>query len=577
MNYRKSIIAVVAILLSLVTASVSAFTIDRQFAGYWVEKDLDTRRGWGLEYIPTGPEAGVIFMAGFVYNDMGEAFWVSGVEPVVPGEFEVSIKLNTVKGGVFGPEAGNPVNDNENWGTMNIEFMDCNNAKFTWTDTPFGSGDNPFEPISNVTRGNTVDKCVYQKPFTACPAFSTPAASERTCVLSGTYLQDITLTNDTLWVLSGGVFIGEKDAMDNDYVLTIEAGTRIIGAGADTDLLVISRGSKIIAQGQPYAPIVLSGPKTASDGAAPGDWGGLAINGFAPLNTCDTPPCTALGEGDSGTYGGVDPHDSSGIIRYFRVQFAGKLFSDENELNGISLQGVGDGTVFEYVQVHGTSDDGFEWYGGTVNGKYLVATFAEDDSFDWTMGYSGKLQFGIIKQNQDETVGTDRGMELDNLEQNNDATPRAQPQVANLTIIGRPNTLGINPRRGTGGNFTNMIVTGFNTCLNIDSAATFAAAGTPANLTGVLTFENTIFDCATNFAVDGSDPWTTADFINAQEGNEEIDSNLNGVLPPAGASYLSGKNMDPEKFDDFFDKVDWAGAVRSADAAWYHGWTIFVD
>lgn len=578
MKYRNSLLAVVAVLLSMVSVSAGAFTIDRQLDGYWVEKDLDSRRGWGLQYIATGPEQGVIFMAGFVYDDVGEAFWVSGSANVAPGQFEVSIPLITVKDGVWGPEAGNPVNDNENWGTMNIEFMDCNNAEFTWTNTPFGNGDNPFEPILNVVKGSQNDKCVYQKPFDSCPAFSTPAATPRTCILSGTYNQDITLTNNTIWVLSGGVFIGDKDATDNDSVLTIEAGTRIIGSGG-IDLLVISRGSKIIAEGQPHAPIVFSGPRTVGEGATAGDWGGLVINGFAPINTCSTPPCTALGEGNSGTFGGDDPYDSSGVLRYVRVQFAGIKFTDEDELNGIALQGVGSGTVVDYVQVHRNADDGIEFFGGTVNARHLILTDIQDDSIDWTMGYSGGIQYALVKQLQDEAIETDRGMELDNLEQDNDATPRAQPRVANITFIGKPSKLGINPRRGTGGNFTNMVVTGFKDCLDIDSAATFTAAGTPANLTGVLTFENTIFDCGNSFveADEGGEPWTTADFINAQTGNEEIASNLTNVYPPEGASYLSGKDIDPMKFGEFFEKVDWAGAVRSADSAWHYNWTIFVD
>ncbi|MDZ4728758.1 MAG: hypothetical protein SH820_02305 [Xanthomonadales bacterium] len=569
--------AVMAVLLSFISASVSAFTIDRQLDGYWVEKDLDTRRGWGLQYIPVGPEQGAIFMAGFVYDTAtGAPTWVSGSAIVVPGQFEVSIVLNSVKDGVFGPEAGSPVNDNNNWGTMNIEFMDCNNAEFSWTNTPYGSGDNPFEPILQVTKGSENDKCVYQQPFTACPAFSTAAATPRTCVLTGTYTDDITLTNNTIWVLSGGVFIGAKDATNNSNTLTVEAGTRIVGSGG-IDLLVVSRGSKIVAEGQPHAPIVFSGPLTVSEGASSGDWGGLVINGYAPINTCTTPPCTAVGEGNSGTYGGDDPSDSSGVLRYVRVQFAGILFTDTDELNGIALQGVGNGTVIDYVQVHRNADDGIEFFGGTVNAKHLILTDIQDDSIDWTQGYSGNIQYAIVKQIQDLAVETDRGMELDNLEQNNDASPRARPHIANVTLLGRTGELGINPRRGTGGNFTNMIVTGFSTCMNIDSAATFTAAGTPAALTGVLTFENTLFNCTTNFAEDAADPWTTASFIAAQAGNETINPGLTGVYPPDGAAYTGGKTIDSEKFGEFFDKVDWAGAVRSADSAWHYNWSIFVD
>ena len=319
--------------------------------------------------------------------------------------------------------------------------------------------------------------------------------------------------------------------------------------------------------------------KRLARGASSGDWGGLVINGFAPLNTCTTPPCTAVGEGNSGTYGGDDESDSSGVLRYVRVQFAGIKFTDEDELNGIALQGVGNGTVVDHVQVHRNADDGIEFFGGTVNAKHLILTDIEDDSIDWTQGYSGNIQYAIVKQIQDETVDTDRGMELDNLEQNNDATPRAQPRLANITLLGKAGELGINPRRGTGGNFTNMIVSDFSNCLDIDSSATFAAAGTPANLTGVLTFENTIFNCNTNFVEgdEGGEPWTTQSFIDAQAGNQEINPQLDGVYPPADAAYLEGQMIDPMKFGEFFDKVDWAGAVRSADSAWHYNWSIFVD
>jgi len=229
------------------------------------------------------------------------------------------------------------------------------------------------------------------------------------------------------------------------------------------------------------------------------------------------------------------------------------------------------------VQVHRNADDGIEFFGGTVNAKHLILTEIQDDSIDWTQGYSGNIQYAIVKQSQDSAVETDRGMEMDNLEQNNDASPRARPSIANVTLLGKSGKLGMNPRRGTGGNFTNMIVTGFGTCLNIDNASTFAAAGTPSALAGVLTIQNTLFNCTTNFAEDAADPWTTASFIAAQAGNETVNPNLSGVYPPAGAAYTKGKKMDPAKFGDFFDKVEWAGAVRSADSAWHYNWSIFVD
>jgi hypothetical protein len=123
-----------------------------------------------------------------------------------------------------------------------------------------------------------------------------------------------------------------------------------------------------------------------------------------------------------------------------------------------------------------------------------------------------------------------------------------------------------------------MIVTNFDRCINIDSSATFAAVGTPPNnLTGVLTIENTLVGCPTNFAVDAADPWTTASWFNSQPGNAEQDPQLDGIYPPADASYLSGYHLDTEVFGEFFDFVDWIGAVRDAGSAWHHNWSIFVD
>jgi len=580
MKFRKSSLMVMVTLLMLgITSPLLALTIDSQFDGQWNEFGAGARRGWNVQYLEQGPEQGVVFLVGFVYDDAGNPFWVNGAGSVVPGQFKVTVPLELVEGGAFGPEVGNPVTTNPDWGTMEITFNDCNNAEFSWTSPNVGDGTLDLQPVLKIVnaKGSTNDRCVYQKPFTACPAFSTPAALPRTCVLSGTYTQDIHLTNDITWVLSGGVFIGGKDATNNSNTMYVEAGTRIIGSGG-IDLLVISRGAKIIAEGQPYAPIVFSSPKTVSEGAQTGDWGGIVINGFAPINTCDTQPCTALGEGDSGTYGGDNPNDSSGVLRYVRVQYSGYKFTDTNELNGIAFQGVGNGTEVEYLQVHAGADDGMEFFGGTVNLKHIIVTVPGDDGLDWTQGYSGNIQYAIVKQTEDQTVDEDSGMEMDNLDLNNDATPRAQPRIANVTLIGRAGELGMMIRRGTGANFSNMIVTNFANCINIDSASTFTAAGTPPNnLTGVLTMENTLINCANNFVVDPTDPWTTQAWFDAQPGNAEQNPQLNGVFPPPNANYLTGYNLDPTVFDSFFDKTEYIGAVRNEDSAWFYNWSIFLD
>ena len=583
--YRKTALLLTGLiaLLAGTSSNVLAFNIDRGVEGYWWQPELDARRGWSFQYLKTGPEQGQLFLTGFVYDADGNANWVTGNAVVIPGQFEVDITLILLDGGSIGPETGTPVVIDDNWANLNIVFNSCSSADFSFRGDDLTDFEAEFDTFLSLVGGAGEDVCVYQKEFESCPAFSTPANFDRTCVLSGTYTEDITLTNDTLWVLNGGVFIGNKaaigDPVTNDNAIYIEAGTRIVGSGG-ADALIISRGSRIVAEGLPHAPIVMSGSKTVSEGAAAGDWGGLVINGAAPLNTCDAALCEAVGEGDSGAYGGDDPYDNSGILKYLRVQFAGNKITDEDELNGIAFQGVGSGTVVDYVQVHRNADDGIEFFGGTVNAKHLILTDIEDDSLDWTQGYQGKIQYVLIQQIPDDTVDTDRGMELDNLEQNNDALPRSGAKMANFTLLGKAGKLGINPRRGTGGNFSNFIVSDFRNCLDIDSSATFSAAGTPTALTGVLTMENTIMNCDTNFVEndeDTPDPWSTQSFFDAQPGNSEINPMLDGAFPPADAPYLQGFHLDPMVYDDFFEDVDWIGAFRSRDSAWHYNWSEFVN
>jgi hypothetical protein len=562
--------------------NVFAFVIGSNIEGYWWQAD-NSRRGWAFQYLKTGPEVGVLFVTGFVFDNDGNQLWLSGNKTIVDGQYDVDIELLRLEGGTFGPGEGTPTQ--EVWGSLNVVFNSCSSADFSFSSPTITDFEAEFTQLRSIVGGTNEGICVYQNEFAGCPAFSTPASEDRTCVLQGTYTQDITLTNDTYWVLNGGVFIGEKAAIGdpvptNGPTLYVEAGTRIIGAGGSNNALYVQRGARIVAQGQPNAPIVMTGGKTASEGASSGDWGGLVINGAAPLNTCDTGVCEALGEGDSGAYGGDNPTDNSGVLNYVRVQFAGEKINDEDELNGIAFQGVGSGTVVDYVQVHRNADDCIEFFGGTVNVKHLVLTDCEDDSLDWTQGYQGNIQYVLIRQIDDETVDTDRGMELDNLEQNFEASPRSGAVMANFTIIGKAGELGANPRRGTGGNFSNFIFTGFSSCINIDDDATFNAAGTPpfpAGLTGVLTMENTIVNCPTNFVESGSDPWSTQVFFDSQPGNMEMNPNLDGVFPPANAGYLQGFNLDPAVYGDFFDHVDWIGAFYSRDSAWIWNWTEFYN
>ncbi len=576
-NWFHSLVMGLALLL--LANAVQADYLDSWIDGFYFEAGAGARRGVGLTYLPTGPEAGMVFAAFYTYDETtGKPFWVTGTGVVHAGEYSVEIPLILVEGGSFGATVGNPVTTDQNWGTATLTMNSCSDFTWSWTSGNVADGSLTEASVQDLITGVPNSQCVYQQAFSACPSFAVAGVDPRTCIINGgEYTQDLHLTNNTTWVLNGAVFIGTKDNPNNTNALYIEPGTRIVGV--DLSLLGILRGAKIFAEGVPFAPIVMTGPNTASDPINPGrsgDWGGLTINGTAPINTCGTfGECVAQGEGESGPYGGNDDNDSSGVLRYVRVQFAGILFTDTNELNGVAFQGVGRGTVVENLQVHANGDDGFEFFGGTVNARNLVITGAEDDSVDWTQGWSGRLQNVLVVQASDITIGSDRGIEADNLEANNDAERRAKPWIANATFIGRSDTTGATFRRGTGVKLTNAIFTGFGKCIDIDSASTFTNAGTPPNgLSGNLTVENTIINCGTSFVEETGDPWTVQSWFEAQNGNMAMDPGLMGVFPPAGASYTKGFPIDMASFDPFFQNYEHIGAFSSAAAAWTHGWTL---
>lgn len=566
-------------------SAAQAINVDALFEGQWYRTDIDGGQGWSLDYMKIGPEKGSFFVSGYVYDDNGTPFWVVGQDSdVQAGESTLNFDLLTVTGGSFDGASSRAV---ESFGTMTMEVNTCRSisVNITGIDSTFVAQTtssfelSPFDEITGFPRD--IASCPYQEPFTSCPSFATPAQQPKTCIVQGTLTGDVTFTNNANWVLNGGVFVGEDGGTAGN--LTIEPGTRVLGVSGN-DFLAVQRGSKIFAEGTPQAPIVFTGPFNASaPEAGAGNWGGLVISGRAPLNICDDSvpfgQCEAVGEGGSGLYGGDDPFDSSGVLKYVRIQFGGFRINDEDELNGLAVQGVGSGTVLDYIQVHANEDDGVEFYGGTANAKHVLLTGIKDDSLDWTHGWQGKIQYLIVKQDPDAANVKERGIEADNFEDNNEATPRSMPMIANATFIGGPSddktTTGMVLRRGTGANFTNVIVTGFEKCLDLDSGATFAAAGTPDNLTGTLTMENTVISCDVNFEEEDGDAFTVQAFFEAQNGNVVADPALNNIYPTANTP--AGMMMDAEKWGAFFDKVTYRGAIKDKATAWTNGWTEFLD
>ena len=414
---------------------------------------------------------------------------------------------------------------------------------------------------------------------TPAPPAPTEPAGPAVEIVSGSISADVTWTADTDYLLQGAVFVA------SGATLTIEPGTQIFGESATTGALIVSRGGRIVADGTAAAPIVMTSDRPDGERAR-GDWGGLIINGSAPLNI---PGGTAEGEGDSGEYGGSLPNDDSGVLRYVRVEFAGAEFSPDNELNGIAFQGVGNGTTVDFIQVHFNKDDGVEFFGGTVDAKHVVCTAIADDSFDWTDGWTGRGQFWIAQQRGDDA---DQGIEADNNGENNDLTPRSDPTLYNLTLIGDPDTdqgnesdIGMLLREGTAGEIANAIVIGFKeTGLDIDNAATYAGAAS-----GALMVRNSIFHNNLEGAFDddsGEDPapsFSTRDFAAAATALVEVDPMLADPYnhealdcrprDTSPALLTAGVALPPN--DGFFDPVTYIGACGPEDD-WFLGWTTFA-
>ncbi len=388
-------------------------------------------------------------------------------------------------------------------------------------------------------------------------------------ILEGKITGNLTLKADREHVLRGAVYV------ENDATLTIEPGTTIFGEGVSNGTLIIARGSRIMAEGTPDAPIVFT--SDALEGSrGRGQWGGLIINGRAPSNQGIT-----FGEGDTGAFGGNNPTDSSGVLKYVRVEFAGIEFSPDNELNGIAFQGVGSGTVVNYVQVHFNQDDGIEMFGGTVNIKHALVTGARDDSFDWTDGWTGKGQFWIAQQRGDEA---DNGFENDNSSKNNDATPRSAPTIYNATLIGDPqgptSDTGMLIREGAAGIYRNIIVHGFKNKagLDIDNASTIAQANS-----GNLTIQNTIFsnNQPGNFAEPDEDFDEAAWAMDPTFNNLEADAKLNNPFAQSGPDFRPAADspavngaipVASPPGDGFFEPVNFIGGMGPNDN-WTEGWT----
>ncbi|MDY2585946.1 multidrug transporter [Winogradskyella aquimaris] len=282
-----------------------------------------------------------------------------------------------------------------------------------------------------------------------------PSNSDGVIELSGVFTEDLTLSNSEEYLITGPVLMSEGTT------LTVPAGAEIKVAPVGVNAYIaILPGAQIQAVGSSSNPIVFT-----SNAGTPssGDWGGIVLCGRAPINsTADGSTDTATTEVGGLSYGGNIPNDNSGRMEYVRLEYVGGAIDGNAELNGLSLYAVGNGTVIDYVQIYKGSDDGFEFFGGTVNASHLVVTDAEDDSIDWTEGYTGSLTDVYIVQN--EGIGHDSGFEMDgfNTDFSNEGGYFSAPNVTNVTVIGDNDSgRAFRLRAGSRGVFTNILVSNF--------------------------------------------------------------------------------------------------------------------
>ena len=445
--------------------------------------------------------------------------------------------------------------------------------------------------------------------FSGSAAFTTGLQQ---ATLTGNVTTSRTLYADTVYVLSGYVKV------QSGAVLTVQAGTKVVG---DTTIagssLWILRGARIEANGTAVAPIVFTSQRSAGT-RKPGDWGGIVIVGNGIINRTGTPILTEGGAaGIAENYsGGSNNADNSGTLRYVRIEFAGYDISGGagQELNSLSMYAVGRGTTLEYVQTMAGLDDSFEWWGGAVDGRYLISYESGDDHFDATEGYQGRNQFLIALQTQrltpapgSGTFSSDpRGFEIDGCDPavsgctvtaTGASAPYTNPTFANFTFIGPGNLAGFPNdgngavlRRGTAGLWLNGVMARYKgTAINVRDAwsDTLLSQLDSLNIVSVLLAQNTAnYDTTANF---GQAAKFTADGHLAYAAGVAVDTLLGISLnptgldwtPKAGSPATSGGNTAPAGrvtgyFANTWANTTYLGAADPAGPKWWQGWSAYA-
>ena len=546
----------------------AAVTLNDGLDGTWLNP-AESGRGVAVDVIPGADGAGIVSGGVFSYGADGNPVWLTFAGTFAAGETaQDGIALNLFEGGNFGSPftaPGAPVQA----GTAAITIDSCT-AMTLDLDMTAESGladvSLDLQPTQIALGGSANPLCSSVAELAECPAGTT--ADGDACALPNSITGALHLPAGKVYTLQGEV------AVEDGATLTIDPGVTVRGSDDTSALnyLIVKVGGRIYAEGTATQPIVFTGPDDVI-----GSWGGVAIAGDSTCNDkTDVDTCKFEANADI-TYGGDDLDDNSGVLRYVRIEKAGIAIAADREFNSLTLLGVGAGTTIDHVQVDSGKDDGIEFFGGSVNVRYAVCSNMGDDCFDFDQGYTGKIQFALGWQGVNPDIGTDsNGIESDNDGSggNFDKTPRTQPQFSNLTLIGAGDVglQGIKVRRGSGGNYANVIVANYlEECVNLDDGATFAL-GTAAAQGEELSLTNSfVGECvAGEFDDSDTDAYAISDWFAAGEGNETGDPMLEGFLPAAGSPVLEGGESLP---DAFFRPTSYRGAFGPGEN-WTAGWTV---
>ncbi|MCK9411956.1 MAG: Ig-like domain-containing protein [Prolixibacteraceae bacterium] len=458
--------------------------------------------------------------------------------------------------------------------TASIAPFDATDKSVTWTTKDASiAGVAADGTVSGVATGSTeITVTANDGSFTdKCAVTIFPSAGS-TISLTGNITSNVTLKSDINYILDGWVYV------KSGATITIEPGTVIKGKTDTKASLVIERGAKIMAIGTVAKPIIFTSAKPAGSRAA-GDWGGIVLCGNAKINVTGG---EAEIEGGLGTkYGGTDDNDNSGTLQYVRIEFAGYAFQPDKEINGLTLGAVGRGTTIDYVQVSFANDDSFEWFGGTVNCKHLIAFSGLDDEFDTDFGFSGYVQYAVgLRDPMIADISKSNGFESDNDGSGSTNIPTTNPRFANVSLFGPLATVNttINPlfqaamhiRRKSNLEVYNSLFAGWPKGLlladpkgNGGSGAQVKGcilSGMTANFSGNTAGEQAFFEDVTRLnrtvALNTDLKVTTPFNLTAPN-----------FLPQTGSPLLTGAATLPTGLE----ATDYIGAFKTTD--WTAGWT----